>query len=220
MVSLSYLITIVSALAAVSVAEEVTHGEQENEVDAKWFGRWGSYGGFSSYSYYASMGWGMGGGWLNNWSSSLYGGCYAYSLLGGMYNGLLFAKASDAATSISRRAISLDSEQLLSRRGADNELVQCKNEKGETHTFSTSECINAAHQLSEKQLSTASSGSCKLTIVSPKTRVQPKDVSPAALEKATRVMLKACAESKNVHDHPAASKGADEKQVAMLLSKA
>lgn len=202
MVSLSYLITIVSALAAVSVAEEVTHGEQENEVDAKWFGRWGSYGGFSSYSYYASMGWGMGGGWLNNWSSSLYGGCYAYSLLGGMYNGLLFAKASDAATSISRRAISLDSEQLLSRRGADNELVQCKNEKGETHTFSTSECIkfvftpasyihlsrypkahailispySAAHQLSEKQLSTASSGSCKLTIVSPKTRVQPKDV--------------------------------------------
>ena len=65
--------------------------------------------------------------------------------------------------------------------------------------------------------------------------------SVAALEKATRSMLKACGESKvsrqsplrhddalslllfhtqNQHGHPAASKDADEKQVAMLLSKA
>ncbi|KNZ55517.1 uncharacterized protein VP01_265g19 [Puccinia sorghi] len=166
------------------------------------------------------MGWGMGGGWLSTWSTSLYGGCYAYSLLGGMYNGLLFAKATDAASSITRRAVSLDSDQLF-RRDADNDnQVQCKNDKGETHSFSTSDCLNAARQLSEKGLSAASSGGCRLTMVSPKTRVQPKDVSMAALEKATRSMLKACGESKNQHGHPASRKDADEKQVAMLLSKA
>ncbi|KNZ64592.1 uncharacterized protein VP01_1011g9 [Puccinia sorghi] len=127
---------------------------------------------------------------------------------------------TDAVSSISRRAVCLDSDQLF-RRDADNDNpVQCKNEKGETNSFSTSDCLNAARQLSEKGLSSASSGGCRLTLVSPKTRVQPKDVSMAALEKATRTLLKACGESKNQHGHPAASKDADEKQVAMLLSKA
>lgn len=135
MVSLTYLITLLSAFVAISVAEEVSGGKEESGIDAKWFGRWGGYGGL-----YSGMGWGMGGGWMNSWSSSLYGGCYAYSLLGGMYNGLLFAKATDAGTSISRRAITLDSDHLFPR-AADNQQVQCKNEKGDTHSFSTSECL-------------------------------------------------------------------------------
>jgi len=209
MVSLAYLITLLSAFVAVSVADEVSGGKEES-VDAKWFGLGGLY---------AGMGWGLGGGWLNGWASGLYGGCYAYGLMGNMYNGLLFVKATDAGTSISRRAITLDSDHLF-RRAADNQHVQCKNQQGETHSFSSSECLDAARQLAEKRLSTASSGSCKLTLVSPKTRVQPKDVSPAELEKATRSMLKACAASKSGQGHPAASQGADEKQVAMLLSKA
>jgi len=210
MVSLAYLITLLSAFVAVSVADEVSGGKEES-VDAKWFGRWGGL--------YSGMGWGLGGGWLGGWGAGLYGGCYAYTLLGNMYNGLLFVKATDDGTSISRRAINLDSDHLF-RRAADNQHVQCKNQQGETHSFSSSECLDAARQLAEKRVSTASSGSCKLTIVSPKTRVQPKEVSPAELEKATRSMLKACAQSQNGKSHPGASQDADEKQVAMLLSKA
>ena len=131
MVSLAYLITLLSAFVAVSVADEVSGGKEES-VDAKWFGRWGGL--------YSGMGWGLGGGWLGGWGAGLYGGCYAYTLLGGMYNGLLFAKATDAGTSISRRAITLDSDHLF-RRAADNQHVQCMNQKGENHSFSTSECL-------------------------------------------------------------------------------
>jgi hypothetical protein len=84
-------------------------------------------------------------GWLNSWFPSLYTGCYAYTLMGPLYNNLLFAKATDTASStssISRRAISLDSEQLFRRDAGDQ--VTCKSHKGETHTFSTSECIGSA----------------------------------------------------------------------------
>ncbi|WAR63770.1 hypothetical protein PtB15_17B371 [Puccinia triticina] len=78
----------------------------------------------------------------------------------------------------------------------------------------------AARQLAEKSLSKASVGACTLTLVSPKDRVLAKDVSSAALEKATRSMLKACADS-STHDqaHPTADKEVDHKQVAMLLSR-
>ncbi|WAR57560.1 hypothetical protein PtB15_8B612 [Puccinia triticina] len=45
--------------------------------------------------------------------------------------------------------------------------------------------------------------------------------SSAALEKATRSMLKACADSSSKHDqaHPAADKEVDQKEVALLLSR-
>ncbi|WAR54362.1 hypothetical protein PtB15_3B876 [Puccinia triticina] len=79
---------------------------------------------------------------------------------------------------------------------------------------------SAARQLSEKGVSTASSGDCKVALVSPQSRVQPKEVSTSSLEKAARSMLKACSDSKDTHDHPGAAKDADSQQVAMLLSKA
>ncbi|WAR54337.1 hypothetical protein PtB15_3B851 [Puccinia triticina] len=81
-------------------------------------------------------------------------------------------------------------------------------------------CLSAARQLSEKSVSTASAGDCKVTLVSPQSRVQPKEVSIASLEKAARSMLKACSDSKDTHDPAAAAKNADPQQVAMLLSKA
>ena len=213
MVSLMYLITLLSAFVGVSFAEDVSAGK-EHVVDSKWLG---GYGMASSYYYYASMGYGLSMSWLNPWAN-MWGGCYAYSLLGAGFNNMLFAKATDTKASISRRAISLDAEQLFRRDGDDK--VTCKSNTGDTHTFSTSECLSAARQLSEKGVSTASSGDCKVALVSPQSRVQPKEVSTSSLEKAARSMLKACSDSKDTHDHPAAAKDADPKQVAMLLSKA
>ena len=217
MVSLAYLLTIVAVLVAVTRAEEVTGGKKSDDVESKWLAGLGF--GLSPYSY---MGWGMPlmgvGSWLSPWMSGLYGGCSAYSFLGPFYNGMLFAKAADSATSVSRRAISLDSDLLFRR--ANDEQVSCKSNTGETHSFSTQDCLGAARQLAEKSLSKASVGACTLTLVSPKDRVLAKDVSSAALEKAARSMLKACADS-STHDqaHPTADKEVDHKQVAMLLSR-
>ncbi|OAV85652.1 hypothetical protein PTTG_04588 [Puccinia triticina 1-1 BBBD Race 1] len=216
MVSLAYLITIVAVFVAVVRAEELTGGKK-SDVESKWLGGVGF--GLSPYSY---MGWGMplmGASWLSPWMSGLYGGCSAYSILGPLYNGMLFAKASDSASSVSRRAISLDSDHLFRR--ANDEQVSCKSNTGETHSFSTQDCLGAARQLAEKSLSKASVGACTLSLVSPKDRVLAKDVSSAALEKATRSMLKACADSSSKHDqaHPAADKEVDQKEVALLLSR-
>ncbi|KAH9459698.1 hypothetical protein MJO28_004632 [Puccinia striiformis f. sp. tritici] len=131
---------------------------------------------------------------------------------------MLFAKATDTGESISRRAIFLDSEQLFRRQ--TDEQVTCKGDNGNLHTFKTSECVDAARQLSEQKTSKAVSGDCSLSLISPSTRVQAKNVFTDVLVKATLGMMKACANNKQKHDNPNIAMKVDDSQVAMLLSKA
>ncbi|KNE88117.1 hypothetical protein PSTG_18488 [Puccinia striiformis f. sp. tritici PST-78] len=66
--------------------------------------------------------------------------------------------ASEGAQSVSRRAITLDADQLVRR--ADTESVTCTAAKGVSQDFSVKDCVAASHQLAEKKTSSATVGGC------------------------------------------------------------
>ncbi|KAH9447836.1 hypothetical protein MJO28_011362 [Puccinia striiformis f. sp. tritici] len=155
--------------------------------------------------------------WINNWANSL-GGCYGAAIFQPSFglNSMYFAKATDEAQSVSRRAIHLNAEQLF-RRADDS--VTCLSEKGIPEVFSAADCAKAAKTLHEKNVSTAQSGTCKLSLVSSKEKVVAKQVSGQTLQKAASSILSTCGTkaSQSQSNKPAQVNG---KQVAMLLSKA
>ncbi|KNE93551.1 hypothetical protein PSTG_13084 [Puccinia striiformis f. sp. tritici PST-78] len=222
MVSLAYLITLLSVMVAVSRAEDVAATKSE-DVDSKWLG---GFGGYRNYGIMNSFGglnlinnmglWGSP--WINSWANSL-GGCYGAAIFQPSFglNSMYFAKATDEAQSVSRRAIHLDAEQLF--RPSDDS-VTCLSEKGvpepTNRRFPSS---MAAQTLHEKNVSTAQSGNCKLSLVSSKEKVVAKQVSGQTLQKAASSILGTCGTkgSQPQSNKPAQVNG---KQVAMLLSRA
>ncbi|KAH9456133.1 hypothetical protein KEM48_003004 [Puccinia striiformis f. sp. tritici PST-130] len=184
MVSLAYLITLLSVMVAVSRAEDVAATKSE-DVDSKWLG---GFGGYRNYGIMNSFGglnlinnmglWGSP--WINSWANSL-GGCYGAAIFQPSFglNSMYFAKATDEAQSVSRRAIHLDAEQLF-RRSDDS--VTCLSEKGVPEIFSAADCAKAAQTLHEKNVSTAQSGNCKLSLVSSKEKVVAKQIGTNAPE--------------------------------------
>ncbi|KAH9467742.1 hypothetical protein Pst134EA_011370 [Puccinia striiformis f. sp. tritici] len=211
MVSLAYLITLLSVMVAVSRAEDVAATKSE-DVDSKWLG---GFGGYRNYGIMNSFGglnlinnmglWGSP--WINNWANSL-GGCYGAAIFQPSFglNSMYFAKATDEAQSVSRRAIHLDAEQLF--RPSDDSPTNRR--------FPSS---MAAQTLHEKNVSTAQSGNCKLSLVSSKEKVVAKQVSGQTLQKAASSILGTCGTkgSQPQSNKPAQVNG---KQVAILLSRA
>jgi hypothetical protein len=146
MVSLAYLITLLSVLVAVSRADEVT-GTKGAEVDAKWYGNY-----YSSYSYSNMVSWSGStiyslNPWVSSWGN-MYSPCYGGAAFPFGY-GRYFAKASEAeAHSVSRRATRLDAEHLFRRESSEPDTVSCLSDKGASELFSKSECskyINPIH---------------------------------------------------------------------------
>ncbi|KNZ52953.1 hypothetical protein VP01_3389g3 [Puccinia sorghi] len=214
MVSLAHLITLLLVLVAVSRAEEQLANKGQ-EVDAKLFGYGGMYGGWGAWGG-ARLGY-LGVPWINTWAGSL-GGCYGGAFFPTYYN-RFFAKAIEAEShSISRRTIRLDAEHLFRREEADK--VSCINEKGVTEVFSRSECAKAADTLREKNVHSASSGSCKLSLVNAKDKVVAKNLPDQTLQKAVHEILKTCGQANEQAKGSETAAHVDEKQVVMLLSKA
>ncbi|KAA1126635.1 hypothetical protein PGTUg99_031505 [Puccinia graminis f. sp. tritici] len=220
MTSLTYLITLLSVLVAVSRAEDVTTVKNEN-VDAKWRG---GYFGFNSMynmnSWYAYSGLSMqlvGGSWLNNWAGMLTGcsGGLFFPSAWGM-NGF-FAKAAEEAHSVSRRAITLDAEQFF-RRDQVADSATCLNNKGVHEVYSKTDCKNAAKILHEKNVHTASSGNCQLSLYTAKEKVFAKQLPDQMLMKAADRILSTCGE-KATHPKDSNPLHIKDDQVAMLLSR-
>ncbi|KAA1083789.1 hypothetical protein PGT21_007073 [Puccinia graminis f. sp. tritici] len=227
MVSLAYLITLLSLLVAVSRAEEVAAGKTE-DVDPKYWGYGRRYG-----SFYNSFGncysWGCGwtsGLMLNSWGVPWINSVFNnYNCYGGGWllrgPGMYFVKATEEAHSVARRALPVSAEQLVRREAA----VTCISNKGVSSTFSPSECIKAAHELAEKKTSSATHGSCTLTLVTKNDKVAPSQSSSQILEKAVNSLLGACGktsetQSQNKNARRAAAAGQeDDTRVALLLSK-
>jgi len=217
MVCLAHLITLLSVLVAVSRAEEVATNKA-GEVDAKWFGYGGLYGGYGAWNVWggARLGY-LGVPWINNWAGYL-GGCYGGAFFPGSYY-RYFAKAIDAQShSVSRRATRLDAEHLFRRDEADK--VSCLNEKGATDVFSRSECAKAAATLREKNVHSASSGSCKLSLVGANDKMVAKNLPEQTLQKAVHDILNTCGQANEQAKGSEPAAHVDDKQVAMLLSKA
>ncbi|KNE90959.1 hypothetical protein PSTG_15600 [Puccinia striiformis f. sp. tritici PST-78] len=138
----------------------------------------------------------------------------------GVY-GRYFIKASEGAQSVSRKAISLDADQLVRR--ADTESVTCTAAKGVSQDFSVKDCVAASHQLAEKKTSSATVGGCTLSLVNSKEKIAPGSISGHTLEKTTRQILKSCVKSvseKEASTNDKDSLKIDQQQVVMLISKA
>ncbi|WAQ85775.1 hypothetical protein PtA15_6A404 [Puccinia triticina] len=158
----------------------------------------------------------------NRYTTFLGGPCYGYSLFPYrfMYNGF-FVKASDGAQSVSRRAISLDAEQLFRRDTGHS--VTCSTHGEAPKTFLVKDCLDAVHQLVEKKISTASHGTCKLALANGKEKVAPGLIPAKDLEKGVHGILKACATPATAEKETAEGKSSpkdDDKQIVMLLTSA
>ncbi|KAI7950470.1 hypothetical protein MJO29_009144 [Puccinia striiformis f. sp. tritici] len=157
----------------------------------------------------------------NTWSTYSYNNIFAYGCFPYNSVGRYFIKASEGAQSVSRRAISLDADQLVRR--ADTESVTCTAAKGVSQDFSVKDCVAASHQLAEKKTSSATVGGCTLSLVNSKEKIAPGSISGHTLEKTTRQILKSCVKSvseKEASTNDKDSLKIDQQQVVMLISHA
>ncbi|KAA1081161.1 hypothetical protein PGT21_030638 [Puccinia graminis f. sp. tritici] len=214
MVSLSNLITLLSVFVAVSRAADITAAKNQ-DVDAKWFGfdgmlGWNTWSGFDLDF--------MGTPWLNSWAGllpSCAGGLVFPSVWG--MNGF-FAKASEEARSVSRRAINLDAEQLFRRDQLQADSASCLNDKGVYELYSKSDCKKAAKMLHEKDVHTASSGNCQLSLYNANEKVFAKQLPDQMLVKAADRILSTCGQKASQPKGSQQSR-VEDNQVAMLLSR-
>ncbi|WAQ82124.1 hypothetical protein PtA15_2A437 [Puccinia triticina] len=193
MVSFSHLFTLICVLVAVSRADDAASLKSEG-VEEKWF--FGNRYGLSSCF---GTGFGLWGGYnplYRSWAG-IYNLNYLYGYQGFTYSPLLFVKATEGAQSVSRRAIALDDAEQLGRRSD----------------------TDAAQELAEKKVSTATHGSCQLSLVHGTEKVAPGSITVKQLEAGVHNMLQACSKSADEKEAPA--KGAakiDDKQAFMILS--
>ncbi|KNE90966.1 hypothetical protein PSTG_15607 [Puccinia striiformis f. sp. tritici PST-78] len=218
MVSFAYLFTLLSVLVALSRAEEASSAKPQEVEDKFFFGNGFNnylnvgtgYNLFYSNSYF-----------YNTWSTYSYNNIFAYGCFPYNSVGRYFIKASEGAQSVSRRAITLDADQLVRR--ADTESVTCTAAKGVSQDFSVKDCVAASHQLAEKKTSSATVGGCTLSLVNSKEKIAPGSISGHTLEKTTRQILKSCVKSvseKEASTNDKDSLKIDQQQVVMLISHA
>lgn len=215
MISPMSLVSVIFLLAAFSRAEDVADPSQGQVHSKRFFGGgWGGMGGF-----YGGMGLYYNP-WLYYWNSlsTIYGYSLFNSYLYGAACGGFFAKATDTGK-LARRAVGLDADQLYPRDSPAT--FSCANEKGESAVFVTKDCLTAAQKMTENKLSTASCGSCALSLVSSaKDRMAPQNLPGEALAKATQGIMKACAQPHgSQHARRSSVDNSNEEQVAMILSK-
>ncbi|WAQ84007.1 hypothetical protein PtA15_4A458 [Puccinia triticina] len=214
MVSFSQLFTLLCVLVAVSRADDAASPKSEG-VEEKWF--FGNRYGLSSCY---GTGFGLWGGYsplYRSWAG-MYNLNYLYGYQGFAYSPLLFVKATEGAQSVSRRAIALQDAEQLSRRSA-TESVACATHGKAPQTFIVKHCLAAAQQLVEKKVSTATHGSCQLSLVHGTEKVAPGSITVKQLEAGVHNMLQACSESAD--EKEASAKGGaklDDKQAVMILS--
>ncbi|KNZ44880.1 hypothetical protein VP01_8732g1 [Puccinia sorghi] len=78
----------------------------------------------------------------------------------------------------------------------------------------------AADTLREKNVHSASSGTCKLSLVTATDKIVAKDLPGQTLQKAVNDILNTCGQSNEQAKGSQPAAQVDEKQVVMLLSKA
>ncbi|KAI9603427.1 hypothetical protein KEM48_001408 [Puccinia striiformis f. sp. tritici PST-130] len=207
MVSFAYLFTLLSVLVALSRAEEASSAKPQDVEDKFFFGNgFNNYLNFGSgynlfnynYNFYST--------WSNSYSyNNIFAyGCFPYNSVG-----RYFIKANEGAQSVSRRAISLDADQLVRR--ADTESVTCTAAKGVSQDFSVKDCVAASHQLAEKRPPLLPLDNARY------------HSSGHTLEKTTRQILKSCVKSVSEKEASTNDKNSlkiDQQQVVMLISQA
>ncbi|KAI9600995.1 hypothetical protein H4Q26_000789 [Puccinia striiformis f. sp. tritici PST-130] len=205
MVSFAHLLTLLSVLVSVALAEEAAAPKAEG-VDEKFF----CGGGYNRFLYGNSrITCGVGYTipvaypWINT-----YGPCSAYALFPGTTR-LWFKEAGETA-STARRSLAMKADQVFRR---DTSTVSCKANNGQTDTFVVSDCLKAVDALVSK----------KAKLVSPQGAVVPAAGVPAdALQKAAKSMLKACggqASTPTRRSPDETAHASDDHQAALIFQK-
>ncbi|KAH9466957.1 hypothetical protein Pst134EB_001997 [Puccinia striiformis f. sp. tritici] len=215
MVSFAHLLTLLSVLVSVALAEEAAAPKAEG-VDEKFF----CGGGYNRFLYGNSrITCGVGYTipvaypWINT-----YGPCSAYALFPGTTR-LWFKEAGETA-STARRSLAMKADQVFRR---DTSTVSCKANNGQTDTFVVSDCLKAVDALVSKKVSSFSCNSCSAKLVSPQGAVVPAAGVPAdALQKAAKSMLKACggqASTPTRRSPDETAHASDDHQAALIFQK-
>ncbi|WAQ93140.1 hypothetical protein PtA15_18A198 [Puccinia triticina] len=159
--------------------------------------------------------WGGYNSWYSRWYSIYNTNFYGYQCFN--YIPGYFVKATEEAHSVNRRAIPRD-VQHLSRRIA-GESVACATHGKPEQIFTVKDCLSAANHLVEKKVSTATQGTCTLSLVHGTDKVAPGAITAKELEQGVHNILKACSQPAN--EKAAAGKEnakIDDQQAVMLLS--
>ncbi|POW14737.1 hypothetical protein PSTT_02742 [Puccinia striiformis] len=217
MVSFAYLVTLLSVLVALSRAEEASSAKPEEVEDKFFFGN--RFSNFNNFNYFNSFNTGnistQHFNFYRTWSNTynnIYGfGCFPQNSLSLRY----FVKANEGAQSVSRRAISLDADQLV--------VVPIPSRSLALPPRAFPMNSPASHQLAEKKTSSATVGQCTLSLVNDKEKIAAASVSAHTLEKTARQVLKSCTNSvseKEANSNDKQNLKIDNNQVVMLVSKA
>ncbi|PLW56369.1 hypothetical protein PCANC_03404 [Puccinia coronata f. sp. avenae] len=220
MVSFAHLLTLLSVLVSLAVAEEAG-AAKSGAVDEKWIGVGvgvGVSGGIftSGYNYprYAN--------WLGSWGPFAACGVWPY------YPRYRYW-FKEAGNSVARRSDSLpfNSNHLYPRGQQDN--VSCKAKDGTVQEITASHCQKAIDSLISQKSSSASFGTCSVSMANPNGKLEVNGAPAEALHTAASEILKACssgsgeassaAPQKVTRRSPAEEAQKSNQQFAMIISK-
>ncbi|PLW04606.1 hypothetical protein PCANC_28020 [Puccinia coronata f. sp. avenae] len=197
MVSFAHLLTLLSVLVSLAVAEEAG-AAKSGAVDEKWIG----------------VGVGVG----------VSGGIFTSG-----YNYPVTPTGLEAGNSVARRSDSLpfNSNHLYPRGQQDN--VSCKAKDGTVQEITASHCQKAIDSLISQKSSSASFGTCSVSMANPNGKLEVNGAPAEALHTAASEILKACssgsgeassaAPQKVTRRSPAEEAQKSNQQFAMIISK-
>ncbi|PLW54966.1 hypothetical protein PCANC_02735 [Puccinia coronata f. sp. avenae] len=225
MVSFAYLLTLLSVLVSLTVAEEAG-AAKSNSVDEKWLGLGVGLGvniGFGPGTYISGHSYNRYANWLGGYPSFAACGLWSYNP---RYSRSWF---KEAGNSVARRSESppINSDHLYPRgEGA----VSCNGKDGVVQEITPSHCQKAIDNLISQKSSSASFGSCSITMATPSGKLAVTGAPAEALHNAASEILKACsangtgetsspAPQKVTRRSPAEAVQKSNKQFAMIISK-
>ncbi|PLW23107.1 hypothetical protein PCASD_10509 [Puccinia coronata f. sp. avenae] len=222
MVSFVYLLTLLSVLVSLAVAEEAG-APKTGAVDEKWWSGSSYVGGFGLGIYSSGFAYRSYLPWVGGYGNIAACGAWPYY---GRYRSWF----KEAGSSVSRRSESLpfNSDHLYPR--GQHDTVTCKAKDGTVQEINASHCQKAIDSLISQKSSSASSGTCTVSMATPNGKLEVTGAPAEALHTAASEILKACsngagdpssaAPQKATRRSPAeAAQKGTEQQFAMIISK-
>ncbi|PLW50701.1 hypothetical protein PCASD_00730 [Puccinia coronata f. sp. avenae] len=223
MVSFAYLLALLSVLVSLAVAEEAG-AAKTGTVEEKWIGGYRSGGGFGTGIYSSGFAYRNYFPWVGGYAGN-FAACGAWP-----YYGRYRYWFKGAGDSVARRSESLpfNSDHLYPR--GQQETVNCKGKDGTVQEINASHCQKAVDSLISQKSSSASSGTCTVSMATPNGKLEVTGAPAEALHTAASEILKACsngagdpssaAPQKATRRSPAeAAQKGTEQQFAMIISK-
>ncbi|PLW21388.1 hypothetical protein PCANC_03812 [Puccinia coronata f. sp. avenae] len=220
MVSFAHLLTLLSVLVSLAVAEEAG-AAKTGAVEEKWIGL-GAGVGFGGGMYTSGYYYPRYANWLGSWGPFAACGVWPY------YPRYRYW-FKEAGNSVSRRSElqPFNSDHLYPR--GQQETVNCKGKDGTVQEINASHCQKAIDNLISQKSSSASFATCSVSMATPNGKLEVNGAPAEALHTAASEILKACstgtgegssaAPQKVSRRSPAEAPQKSNQQFAMIISK-